>query len=83
MSRIGKKPVAIPSGVTATIDGQSISVKGPKGTLAFKATDDVTIAQEDGAITVSPRGTSKNSNFPWPSAVTVCTGQPIPPSACG
>ena len=44
MSRIGKKPVPLPAGVTATIDGQTIAVKGPKGTLSFKATDDVTLS---------------------------------------
>ena len=43
MSRIGKKPVEVPQGVTATIDGQKVSVKGPKGELAFLATDDVDV----------------------------------------
>lgn len=40
MSRIGKKPVALPAGVTAAVSGQSVEVKGPKGTRTFKATDD-------------------------------------------
>lgn len=65
MSRIGKKPVALPAGVTAVIDGQSIEVKGPKGTLSFTATDDVTLAQEDGALTVTPRGNSKRARQQW------------------
>ncbi|MEI4471745.1 50S ribosomal protein L6 [Frigidibacter sp. MR17.14] len=65
MSRIGKKPVALPKGVTATISGQTIEVKGPKGTRSFTATDDVTLAQEDGAITVTPRGTSKRARQQW------------------
>ncbi|EYD76829.1 LSU ribosomal protein L6p (L9e) [Rubellimicrobium mesophilum DSM 19309] len=65
MSRIGKKPVPLPSGVTATIDGQTISVKGPKGTLSFKATDDVTIAQDNGAVTITPRGLSKRARQQW------------------
>lgn len=65
MSRIGKKPVALPAGVSAVIDGQSIEVKGPKGTLSFTATDDVTLAQEDGALTVTPRGTSKRARQQW------------------
>ena len=56
MSRIGKKPVPVPAGVTASISGQTIEVKGPKGALSFTATDDVTIALEDGAVTVKPRG---------------------------
>jgi len=41
MSRVGKRPVAIPSGVTATVDGQTVKMKGPKGTLSFVAHDDV------------------------------------------
>ena len=65
MSRIGKKPVPVPGNVTAKIDGQQIEVKGPKGTLSFKATDDVTIAVEDGAVTVTPRGTSKRALQQW------------------
>ncbi len=65
MSRIGKKPVPVPEGVTATISGQTVEVKGPKGTLSFKATDDVTLAQEDGAITVMPRGDSKRARQQW------------------
>ena len=52
MSRIGKKPVELPSGVTATVSGQTIEVKGPKGTRSFTATDDVTLAVADGAVTV-------------------------------
>jgi large subunit ribosomal protein L6 len=65
MSRIGKKPVPLPSGVTATISGQTVEVKGPKGTLSFKATDDVTIAQEEGALKVTPRGDSKRARQQW------------------
>ena len=65
MSRIGKKPVALPKGVDAKIEGQKVIVKGPKGTLTFTATDDVTIAQEDGSIKVTPRGTSKRARQQW------------------
>ncbi|GAB4272281.1 MAG: 50S ribosomal protein L6 [Pararhodobacter sp.] len=65
MSRIGKKPVALPQGVTATISGQTVEVKGPKGTRSFTATDDVTITLEDGAIKVTPRGTSKRARQQW------------------
>ena len=65
MSRIGKKPIAVPSGVTVTIDGQSVAVKGPKGERSFSATDDVTIAQEDGAVSVTPRGSSKRARQQW------------------
>ena len=65
MSRIGKKPVEVPSGVTASVSGQTVEVKGPKGTFSFTATDDVTIAQEDNAITVTPRGNSKRARQQW------------------
>ncbi|MEM7520833.1 MAG: 50S ribosomal protein L6 [Pseudomonadota bacterium] len=65
MSRIGKKPVDLPSGVTATVSGQSIEVKGPKGTRSFKATDDVDLKVEDNAVTVMPRGKSKRARQQW------------------
>ena len=65
MSRIGKRPVELPSGVTASLSGQTISVKGPKGVREFTATDDVTIAVEDGAVTVKPRGLSKRARQQW------------------
>lgn len=65
MSRIGKKPVPVPAGVTASISGQTIEVKGPKGTLSFTATDDVTITFADGSVTVTPRGTSKRARQQW------------------
>ncbi|MFB2532739.1 50S ribosomal protein L6 [Paracoccus sp. p3-h83] len=65
MSRIGKKPVALPKGVSAEIKGQTVEVKGPRGTRSFTATDDVTLAMEDGAITVTPRGTSKRARQQW------------------
>jgi large subunit ribosomal protein L6 len=65
MSRIGKKPVALPAGVTAAVSGQSIEVKGPKGTRTFKATDDVTLSVEDNAVKITPRGLSKRSRQQW------------------
>jgi len=71
MSRIGKKPVELPGGVTATVSGQTIEVKGPKGTRAFTATDDVTIAVEDNAVKVTPRGTSKRARQQWGMARTM------------
>jgi len=65
MSRIGKKPVEIPSGVTASVSGQTVEVKGPRGTRAFTFTDDVTIAMEDNTVTITPRGTSKRALQQW------------------
>jgi large subunit ribosomal protein L6 len=65
MSRIGKKPVTLTSGVTATISGQTVEVKGPKGTRSFTATDDVTLSLEEGTLKVTPRGTSKRARQQW------------------
>ncbi len=65
MSRIGKKPVELPSGVEATVSGQTVSVKGPRGARQFTATDDVTIALADGEISVEPRGRSKRAREQW------------------
>ena len=65
MSRIGKKPVPLATGVTASVSGQTIEVKGPKGTRSFTATDDVTLTIEDGAVKVTPRGTSKVARQQW------------------
>ncbi|MEC7963515.1 MAG: 50S ribosomal protein L6 [Pseudomonadota bacterium] len=65
MSRIGKKPVELPSGVTATVSGQTIEVKGAKASQTFTATDDVTISVEDNAVTITPRGKSKRARQQW------------------
>ena len=65
MSRIGKMPVKLPSGVSATVSGQTIEVKGPKGARSFHATDDVTLAVEDNVVTVKPRGSSKRARQQW------------------
>ena len=65
MSRIGKQPIELPSGVEAIISGQSIEVKGPKGTRSFTATDDVTIALKEQVILVKPRGSSKRARQQW------------------
>ena len=65
MSRIGKKPVELPSGVSAQVSGQTVEVKGPKGTRSFTAGDDVTIKLDGDEITVSPRGKSKRARQQW------------------
>jgi large subunit ribosomal protein L6 len=65
MSRIGKRPVALPGGVTANISGQTVEVKGPKGIRNFTATDDVTLALDGDAVTVMPRGKSKRARQQW------------------
>lgn len=65
MSRIGKRPVDLPSGVEASVSGQTISVKGPKGTRTFTATDDVTLSVADNGVSVEPRGKSKRARQQW------------------
>ena len=65
MSRIGKKPVTLPSGVSASLSGQTIEVKGPKGTRSFSVTDDVAIAVDDDKVSVAPRGNSKRARQQW------------------
>ncbi|SDC03618.1 LSU ribosomal protein L6P [Sphingomonas sp. YR710] len=65
MSRIGKKPVAIPAGVTAAIDGRVLSVKGPKGTLTLGLEEEVTYAVEDGQIQVLPANETKRARSFW------------------
>jgi large subunit ribosomal protein L6 len=65
MSRIGKKPVTLTKGVTASVSGQTIEVKGPKGTRSFTAGDDVTLSIEGDAVKVTPRGLSKRARQQW------------------
>ncbi|HRO00546.1 50S ribosomal protein L6 [Nitrobacter sp.] len=61
MSRIGKRPAAVPSGVTATVEGQTVKMKGPKGELRFVVHDDVEVKFEDGAVKVAPRYETKRA----------------------
>lgn len=65
MSRIGKKPVVVPKGVTVTVNGQDIKVKGPKGELAFRANDEVNVALGDEGVSVQPRDSSKRARSMW------------------
>lgn len=65
MSRIGKKPVAIPGGVTATIDNGTLSVKGPKGTLTMGLSDLIDYKVEEGEILVKPANDSKQARAFW------------------
>ncbi|WP_308916860.1 50S ribosomal protein L6 [Jannaschia sp. LMIT008] len=65
MSRIGKRPVDLPSGVEASVSGQTIQVKGPKGTRSFTAADDISLSVADNAVSVDPRGKSKRARQQW------------------
>ncbi len=65
MSRIGKKPIAIPAGVTVTVDGQTVAVKGPKGHLAWTVSDDIVIKNEAAEISLTPRDESTRARAMW------------------
>lgn len=65
MSRIGKKPIDVPSGVTAAVDGQNVKVKGPKGELAFTVHEDVVIEFKDGKVSVQPKDETKRARSMW------------------
>jgi len=65
MSRIGKKPVPIPSGVTASVDGQQVAVKGPKGELKHVLVEEVIAKLEDGSIEVAPRDDTQAARAMW------------------
>jgi large subunit ribosomal protein L6 len=65
MSRIGKKPVKLPKGVTGTVSGQTVSVKGPKGTLAFDVSDELGVTMEDGGIAIAPRHDTQSARSVW------------------
>jgi large subunit ribosomal protein L6 len=70
MSRIGIRAVKVPSGVTASVDGQTVKVKGPKGAMELTLLDDVTVKMQDGAIKVDPRNQSKRARSMWGTART-------------
>lgn len=65
MSRIGKKPVTVPAGVTASVEGQLVKAKGPKGELSYVANDEIIVTLEDNAVSVSPRDQSKDARSKW------------------
>lgn len=65
MSRIGKNAVAVPQGATATIDGQTVRMKGPKGELSFTVHEDIEAKLEDGKVAVKPRFGTKRARSMW------------------
>jgi len=65
MSRIGKKPVPMPAGVTATTEGQTLTVKGPKGTLSMQMLEDISYDIQEGAISVQPGNATKRARAFW------------------
>ena len=85
MSRVGKKPVPVPSGVTATVEGQNVKMKGAKGELSFVVPEEVTVALENGAVAVNPRAVAGILAERFPHIYETClqlgidiTKQPIP-----
>ena len=70
MSRIGKKAVSVPSGVTANVEGQTVKVKGPKGALQFILHDDVVAKMDKGGVLVSPRSETKRARSLWGTSRT-------------
>jgi large subunit ribosomal protein L6 len=71
MSRIGKRAVAIPSGVTANVEGQTVKLKGPKGALQVVLHDDVAVKVEDGNVKVDPRSETKRARALWGTSRTL------------
>ena len=65
MSRIGKKAVAVPSGVTVTLDGQTVTVKGPKGQLSWTLAEEIEVKQEGGELTLSKRVENTRAQAMW------------------
>ncbi len=65
MSRIGKKAVVVPAGVTAKLSGQAVSVKGPKGELAYTVPEEIEVAFEDGQFTFTPRADTQRARAMW------------------
>ena len=65
MSRIGKQPVAVPNGVQANVDGQTVTAKGPKGQLQVVLVDDVAVEMTDDGIKVDPREETKRARSMW------------------
>jgi large subunit ribosomal protein L6 len=65
MSRIGKKAVAVPSGVTVTVEGQTVTIKGPKGQLAWTVPEDIEVRQETGQLSVAMREDTPRAHAMW------------------
>jgi large subunit ribosomal protein L6 len=71
MSRVGYKAIAIPSGVTANLEGQTVKVKGPKGALQLVLHDDVVAKMDKNAITIAPRNETKRARSLWGTSRTL------------
>jgi large subunit ribosomal protein L6 len=65
MSRIGKKAITIPSGVNVTLEGQTVTVKGPKGQLAWTVSEEIEVKQEGAELTLTPRNDTQRARGMW------------------
>ena len=65
MSRIGKKAIPVPAGVTVTLDGQTVTVKGPKGELSWTVVDEIAVSQDEGGLSFTPHNDSQRSRSMW------------------
>jgi len=65
MSRIGKRPIPVASGVNVTLDGQTVTVKGPKGQLSWTVVDEIAVALENGELSLTPKEASKRASAMW------------------
>src|SRR5262249_50425214 len=71
MSRIGKRAIAIPSGVTASVEGQTVKVKGPKGALEAVLPGEIVVKMDKGAVKVDPRNETKRARSMWGTSRTL------------
>src|SRR6204780_105799 len=71
MSRIGKRPVVVPSGITANVEGQTVKIKGPKGALQVVLHDDISVKLDGGQIKVDPRSETKRARSQWGTSRTL------------
>ena len=65
MSRIGKKTIAIPKGVTVALDGQTVSVKGPKGERTWTVAEEIEVKQEGDELSLTPRADTQRARAMW------------------
>ncbi len=65
MSRIGKKTIAVPKGVTVTLDGQNVTVKGPKGERAWTVAEEIEVQQEGDELSLTPRADTQRARAMW------------------
>jgi large subunit ribosomal protein L6 len=71
MSRIGKKAIAVPGGTTANVEGQTVQVKGPKGTLSAMLHEDMAVKMDGGQIKIEPRVQTKRARSQWGTSRTL------------